>query len=373
MSRLSFILRALSTALIELIVPVLAVLTGFVVFALLLFSLDRSPVEFASLIWKAGFGSAFAWENTLLRAAPLILLALCVALPARLGLVVIGGEGAMVIGGLTVAIVAPYLAPTLGVTGIVILSVVGALAGGLWIGAVGLLKSKRGVNETIASLLMTYVAIAVLNHLVTGPLRDPASLNKPSTLPVDTAFTLPGMNALNVHAGLWIGVVACLFFWWLIARTSLGFGARIVGANRQAAQWQGLPVSSLIIGFSFAGGACAGLAGAIEIMAVHKSANASLASGLGYSAILVAFLARHDPRAVLLVAVLMGGLEASSGLIQRRMDLPDATILVLQGVIFVVLLSSETLRGRPILGQSLTSFRHIVPGLHNKAATGAST
>ncbi|MFK8082671.1 MAG: ABC transporter permease [Granulosicoccus sp.] len=372
MNRLSFVLRALGTTLIELLVPALAVLTGFAVFALLLTALDRSPVEFASLVWKAGFGSAFALENTLLRAAPLILLALCVALPARLGLVVIGGEGAMVVGGLAVAIVAPYLTAFPGLAGIVSLCVVGALAGGLWIGAIGVLKSRRGVNETIASLLMTYIAIAVLNHLVTGPLRDPASLNKPSTVPVDPAFTLPGMTPLDVHAGLWIGVVACVFFWWLIARTSLGFGARIVGANREAAQWQGLPVSSLIIGFSFAGGACAGLAGAIEIMAVHRSANASLASGLGYSAILVAFLARHDPRAVILVAVLMGGLEASSGLIQRRMDLPDATILVLQGVIFVVLLSSEAFRGRPIVHQLPESLCRIVPGLQIKRAAGAN-
>ena len=132
----------------------------------------------------------------------------------------------------------------------------------------------------------------------------------------------------------------------LIERTTPGFAARIAGDNLRAAQVQGLPVARLVIEFTALGGAFAGLAGFFKVAAVHGSANASLIAGYGYTGILVAFLARHDPLAIIPVAILLGGLAASSGLIQRRMDLPDATILVFQGMIFVAILLSEAAYGR---------------------------
>ena len=105
-------------------------------------------------------------------------------------------------------------------------------------------------------------------------------------------------------------------------------------------------MGGLIVGFTALGGAFAGLAGTFEVAAVHGSANGSLAAGFGYTGILIAFLARHNPLAIIPVAILLGGIEASSGLIQRRMDLPDATVLVLQGFVFLSILISETFYGR---------------------------
>jgi ABC-type uncharacterized transport system permease subunit len=154
------------------------------------------------------------------------------------------------------------------------------------------------------------------------------------------------MPFLPSHWGILAGVLACLFAWVLIERTTLGFAARIAGDNVRAAQVQGLPVGRLVIGFTALGGAFAGLAGYFEVAAVHGSANASLIAGYGYTGILIAFLARHNPLAILPVAVLFGGFEASSGLIQRRMELPDATILVFEGIVFLVILLSEALYGR---------------------------
>ena len=109
---------------------------------------------------------------------------------------------------------------------------------------------------------------------------------------------------------------------------------------------QGLPVGKLIVACSAIAGACAGLAGFFEVAAIHGRANASLVAGYGFTGILVAFLARHNPLAIIPVALLFGGIVASGGLVERRMDLPDATVLVLQGLTFVVLLASETLYGR---------------------------
>ncbi|MEM9708489.1 MAG: ABC transporter permease [Pseudomonadota bacterium] len=328
------------------VVPVMALLAGLAVFSLFLVVLGKSPADFYSLVYRAGFGTAFSWQNTLSRTAPLLFAALCVALPARLGLVVIGGEGAIVLGGVATGALAGFIVGWPGAFGLPLMAGTAMLVGAVWIGAVGWLRHVRGVNETIASLLMSYIAIALMNHLVEGPFRDPASLNKPSTAPLAEQLRVGDIPGWDVHWGLIAGVLLCILSWILIDRTTWGFAARIAGGNVRAAEVQSLPVGRLIIGFTALGGAFAGLAGFFEVAAVHGSANASLASGYGFTGILIAFLARHNPLAIIPVAILLAGFEASSGLVQRRMDLPDATVLVLQGFVFIAILMSDTLYGR---------------------------
>ncbi len=327
-------------------IPLAALLVGCAAFSLFLLALGKSPAQFFDLVWRGGFGSEFSWRNTLSRAAPLLLAALCVALPARLGLTVIGGEGAIALGGLGAGAASIALAGVPGALGLPLMAAVAAALGGAWIGLVGWLRHARGVNETISSLLMAYIAIALFNHLVEGAFRDPASLNKPSTPTLPDALRVGDMPGLGVHWGFGVGVLMCVLAWVLIERTRWGFAARIAGGNVRAAQLQGLPVGALIVGFTALGGACAGLVGFFEVTAVHGAANASILAGYGYAGILIAFLARHNPLVIVPVAILVGGLVASGGLIQRRMDLPDATVLVLQGFVFVAILLSETLYGR---------------------------
>ena len=142
------------------------------------------------------------------------------------------------------------------------------------------------------------------------------------------------------------GAVACVVAGlWLFGSTH-GFATRVVGGNARAARLVGLPSHTIVITACALGGACAGLAGGIEVAAVHTSANASLIVGLGYTGILVSFVARHNPFAVIPVAILFGGFGAAGSLLQRRLDLPDASVLVLQGFAFVLILACEALRGR---------------------------
>jgi len=327
-------------------IPVGALLAGIVLFGLFVAILGQSPLEVYGLIYKGAFASSFSWQNTLSRAAPLILTALCVALPAQAGLMVIGAEGALALGGLAAAVVGHGLdgsAPLLVKCAMV---AAGLVAGGAWVCVAAALRQYRGVNETISSLLLTYIAIALFNHLVEGPLRDPASLNKPSTHPIGTANAIGSFPGLDVHWGLGFGLIFCVAMYVLVFHTTWGFGLRIVGGNARAARLAGLPVGRLVVLACFLGGAAAGLAGATEVAAVHGNANASLIAGYGYTGILVAFIARQNPLAILPVAVLLGGISASGGMLQRRLDMPDATVLVLQGMVFMLILASETLYGR---------------------------
>jgi len=336
----------LGPAVEALAIPIAALAAAMLLFGVFMALLRQDPFEVYALIWKGGFASGFSWQNTLSRAAPLILTALCVALPAQTGLMVIGGEGALVLGGLCAAVVGHALAGASPLEVKIAMALAGMAAGGAWIAAAGALRQYRGVNETISSLLLTYIAIALFNHFVEGPLRDPASLNKPSTAPIGEANMLGQFPGLDVHWGLGFGFLFCIATYVLVRHTTWGFALRVVGGNPRAARLAGLPVGALVLGACFLGGAAAGLAGMVEVAAVHGSANASLMAGYGYAGILVAFIARQNPIAVLPVAILLGGISASGSMLQRRLDLPDATVLVLEGVAFLLILASETLYGR---------------------------
>jgi ABC-type uncharacterized transport system permease subunit len=331
---------AMPSALKEIVLPVFAIAAALLLFGLLGALAGADPVDVWTTLFTGAFGSWFSWQNTLQRAAPLMLTALCVAIPARAGLVVIGGEGALVLGALACAAL-PY-AVTLpdDMAGTVAVCIAGAIAGGLWVMLAGWLRQYRGINETISSLLLAYIAIGIFKHLVEGPLRDPASLNKPSTYALPEGLRIGGIGGSDIHWGLAIGVVACVG----LGLTASGFAVRVVGGNPRAAQLVGLPATRLILAACGVGGACAGVAGAVEVAAVHTNANASLIAGYGYAGILVSFIARHNPVAIVPVAILFGGFGAAGSLLQRRLGLPDASVLVLQGIAFVLILASEGLR-----------------------------
>ncbi|RJP69785.1 MAG: ABC transporter permease [Comamonadaceae bacterium] len=328
----------------NILLPVGAILAALLLFGLFVSFAGVDPVEVWLLLFKGAFGDWYSWQNTLQRAAPLMLTALCVAIPARAGLVVIGGEGALVLGGLACAALAQGVALPANAFGTLLVCIAGAVAGALWIALAGWLRQFRGINETISSLLLAYVAIGLFKHLVEGPLRDPASLNKPSTYALDEGMLITGIAGSDVHWGLVIGVVVCLLAGLWLRITPSGFAVQVVGGNPRAAQLVGLPASRLIVIACALGGAAAGLAGAIEVAAVHTSANAALIAGYGYAGILVSFIARHHPIAVIPVAIVFGGFGAAGSLLQRRLGLPDASVLVLQGIAFVLILASEALR-----------------------------
>jgi general nucleoside transport system permease protein len=328
------------------VIPVLALAAALVVFGAFVAVFQVDPLELYVDMFNGAFGSWFSWQNTLTRAAPLILTALCTALPAQLGMIIIGGEGALLIGalGATLAGLALTGAPPLFVQ--IAMALAGMLAGGLWIMIPGALRHYRGVNETISSLLLVYIALAILNHLVEGPLRDPESLNKPSTSDIGAANMIGSIPGTDIHWGFMFGLIAALIAYFLVFHTVFGFAGRIAGGNVRAAKLVGLKVGELILATCFLAGAAAGLAGMVEVAAVQGRANANLAAGYGFTGILVSFLARHNPLAVIPVAILLGGIGASGGLLQRRLGLPDAAVLVLQGLIFMTVLASDALYGR---------------------------
>ena len=346
-TRQTFRREGIGRAAEALLIPLGALVVSLLLFGVFVAFGGVNPLDVYSNMWLGSFGTWFSVQNTLTLASPLVLTALCTALPAQAGLMVIGGEGAFVIGGLAaiaaglpLSAVVPPAMVQLG------MAAAGMAAGGAWIAFAGALRHWRGVNETISTLLLTYIGIAILNHMVEGVMRDPSSLNKPSSYPLPRADMIGNIPGMEVHWGLVFGIVFCISAYILFFRTTFGFSARMVGGNPRAARLAGLAVGRIILVVAAIAGAAGGLAGMVEVAAVQGAASATLAAGYGYTGILVAFIARQNPLAVIPVAILFGGIDASGGLLQRRLDMPDASVLVLQGIIFVVILASETLFGR---------------------------
>ena len=323
-----------------------AIIASLVLFGMFVALTGRNPFDVLHTIYKGGFGSWFAWQNTLLRAAPLLLTALCTAIPAWLGLMVIGGEGALILGAVATILAAVSVAGAPPMIAIPVMAMAAAFVGGAWIALSGWLREVRGVNETISSLLLNYIAIAIMNHLISGPMRDSAVVHRPSSWSVGDDFMVGQMPGITVHWGLAMGLILCLFCHVLMTRTSFGFASRMIGGNVRAARLAGLSVTKYVLIACFIGGAGAGLAGMFEVAAGEGRVSSSIVVGYGYTGILVAFIARQNPLAIIPVAILLGGIRASGGLLQRWHDLPDASVLVLQGIMFVMILAGESLHGR---------------------------
>jgi len=338
------------------LIPAAAVTLSLIPFGLFIAVVaGKDPFHAFYLLYAGSFAKWFTFQETLTYAAPLMLTGLCTALPMRVGLVIIGGEGALVMGALMSGGVGHFAQIHGASNGMIVfwMLLAASATGAFWIALAGALKHYRGVNETISSLLLIYIGVALMNHIVEGPWRDPASLNKPSTWSVltpDGDYLLGGIHfgsfTMDVHWGLIIGFVVCLLCWILMNHTTFGFAAQVVGGNMRAAKVVGLSVGKVILITCALAGAAAGLAGGIEVAAVQGTVNATIVAGYGYTGILVAFLARQNPLAIIPVAILLGGINASNNLLQSEMGLPDATVRVLQGLIFLVILASESYYGK---------------------------
>ncbi len=340
----------------SIVLSIAAIIISLLLFGGFVLINGTNPLDVFSVMIRGGFGDVsswrrtqYAWESTLIHAAPLLLTALCVALPARVGMVIIGGEGCILLGGLAAALAAhllphllPHASPFVVITSMILS---GMLVGGIWTVIPGALRQFRGVNETISSLLLNYIAFAILNHCVEGPMRDVTNTNHPSTWNIGQANLFPMIPGTELHIGLALGLIACVFSWVLMDHTTHGFATRVVGGNPRAARIAGLSIARYSLVACFLGGAFAALSGVVAV-GVHGTANDSLAAGYGYDGILVAFVARQSPLAVIPVAIFLGGVTGSGDMMQLELGLSDASVKVFQGILFLVILGLDTWSGR---------------------------
>jgi simple sugar transport system permease protein len=326
--------------------PAFAFAGALTLTALVLLIFGANPVEVFSAVFSDAFASWYGFSETLVKATPIMLCALAVAVPAWAGLTNVGAEGQLYIGATCAAGIALY-GPALPAFALLPLMIVAAFAGGaVWAAAAAFLRAKFSTSEVMVTLVGNFLGVLFVQYLVYGPWRDPSSRGWPQTAEFSDAATLPHLGFERVHLGLVIAVVAAIILFALRRRTIWGQQLRVIEANKDVASYSGIRVGRYLFWSLVIGGGLAALAGMAEASAIQGRLRAELSPGYGYTGILVSWLARHNPIAIVFVALLIGGLWAGGDGIQITMGLPAATIGIAIGLMLFLLLVGDVLLDR---------------------------
>jgi simple sugar transport system permease protein len=320
------------------LVPVISFVFSLLFGALLLRLSGVNPLRTYAAMARGAFGGRYAVSETLVKAIPLMLTGLGVSIAFRMLFWNIGAEGQLAMGGLAATGVALFWAERLPGWSLIPLAVLaGMAAGALWGAIPAALRAFLGVNETITTLMLNYIAILWISHLYHGPWRDPDGYGFPGTAQFSQAAWLPRLFD-RVHLGLILALLAAAILWFVLNHTRWGFEIRVIGRNPDAARYAGIDIARNILLVMLLSGALCGLAGACEVLGVMHRLQQGLTVGYGYTAIIVAWMSQLNPWGVLLVAFLLAALLVGGDQIQLAMRLPSAVALVLQGALLFPML-----------------------------------
>ena len=319
-----------------------ALAAGLAVLVLFFVSTGHDPAKALSAMWSGAFGSWFALTSgTLIRAVPIALIALGFTVAYRAGVLNIGGEGQFYAGAIAVTWVGLRLGDSPGVLAIPVSLAAAFAAGAAWITVPAVLRRRFGVQEVISTLLLNFVAEALVSYMVQGPLQESQHIY-PQSDPLPASLHLPLLFGTRLHAGALLAVAAAGVLAWVFTRTRLGFELLASGLGPRAAVVSGrIPVARLAVGALLVSGAFAGLAGGTEVLGVSYALYPNLSPGYGFTGIAVALLARGAPLGILASAVLFGALEAGAGAMQRDAGVPAVAVYVADAVINVAVLLAD--------------------------------
>jgi len=321
----------------------------------MLLILGVNPIEAYKALWDGAFGSANSLAETLVKATPLLLVALGICISFRADVINIGGEGQMIMGailatwvGLTVTDAPGWLVIMLGL-------VAGFVGGAIWGGIPGLLKAYFNVNEILSTVMMNAIAVQLMNFLLRGPMIDPSQAELASKIPQTArlldAFHLPRLVPTRLHLGALIAVALAFLVYILLWRTTLGYRIRAVGQNPHASRYAGIKVQRYVVLSLLLSGAFAGLAGVIQVYGVnYRMITDGSASGFtgsaGFNGIVAALFGQLHPILSIPASVLFGALLVGANSMQRAVQVPSALITALNGLVVVFVVSSEIWRRR---------------------------
>jgi len=300
-------------------------------------------------IARASFGDVGVLSDTIVKATPIILAALACSIAFRMKLWNIGAEGQFIMGafGASAIVLAPVLpAESSRWLFIPVMALAGMAAGAVWGFIPGYLKAKFNVNEIISTLMLNYIAIAWINFWIFAVWTEggfPMSAKFPEAAWLarlsDYASSVPFLRGLTTHAGLLLGIAAALVLWFIVYRSRWGYEIRLIGDNPHAAEYAGISITRNTIYVMMVSGALAGLGGMSEVAgAVHRLQTSPIAAGYGFTGIIVAWLAKLNPIAIIFVSILFGALILAGREIQ-----PSGVPKMIQGIILVCLIASDFL------------------------------
>ena len=341
--------------LIDALLPVFATLAALGVGAVILLFLDVNPIEAYQALWKGAFGSPNAFAETLVKATPLLLVAIGICISFRGDVINIGGEGQMIIGALLATWMGLTLTGLYGWAMILVAIAAGFLGGAIWGGIPGFLKAYFNVNEILSTVMMNAIAVQLMNFLLRGPMIDPSQAELASKIPQTARlleiFRLPRLVPTRLHLGGLIAIVLAILVYILLWRTTLGYRIRAVGQNPHASRYAGIKVQRYVVLALLLSGAFAGLAGMNQVYGVNyrmitDGSSSGFTGGAGFNGIVVALFGQLHPLWSIPASVLFGGLLVGANSMQRAVQVPSAFVTVLNGMVVIFVVSSEIWRRR---------------------------
>lgn len=340
---------------VDALLPVLATLAALAIGAVMLLILGASPIEAYKAMFDGAFGNPNAIAETLVKAAPLLLIGLGICIAFRGSMINIGGEGQMIIGAIAAISVGVNLKDWPGWMVIILAFLAGFLGGGIWGMIPGVLKAYFNVNEILSTIMMNAIAVQTMNFLLRGPMIDPAQAELASKIPqtarlVD-AYRLPRWVPTRLHLGVLIAVILAFLVYILLWRTTLGYRIRAVGQNPDASRYAGINVKRYMVLALLLSGAFAGLAGATQVFGVnYRMITDGSATGFtgsaGFNGIVAALFGQLHPIGTIPASIFFGALLVGANKMQRVVQVPAALIIALNGLVVVFVVSSEIIRRR---------------------------
>lgn len=325
-----------------------AVVLAFIISGIILKLVGGQPLTVAKFAFDATFGSWAVFSDTLVKATPLIMVGLACAVAFKMKLWNIGAEGQFYLGafGASLVVLLPLVppdSPKVVVIGAMI--IMGMIGGAIWAFFPGFLKARFNINEIISTLMLNYVAILWNNFWIFNTWSDAGfqmtpTFAKSAWLPrlADYARELRAFSGITLHLGVVFGLVAAVIVWWVLERSRWGYEIKLIGDNPHAARYAGINIARNIVLVMMFSGALAGLAGMSEISGVVHRLQERISPGYGFSGIIVAWLAKLNPFAVILVSILFGALILAGREVQ-----PSGISFMLQGIILFMVISSDIL------------------------------
>ena len=311
---------------------------ALLVFGLLLLLFGRNPLRAYADIFSSTLGSSYGITEVLVKMIPLMLSAAAVLLPARIGLVNVGGEGQIYMGAWLATWGAMRFADLPQPLALPAVLLLGFIGGGLWALIPAYLRAKGWLNEVISTLLLNYVAIQFVNYFIFGPWRDPGSANFPQTVEFADAVRLPQLGGSRLHMGLFVALGAIVLIYLVLRYTRWGYELRAIGGNPEAARRHGFVLSRYILVTMFIAGGLAGLAGAGEILAIQGRLRPGFSPNYGYVGFLISWLAGHNPVGVVAMSFLMSMVSFGGDTLQITQGMPFASVNILMALILFIVL-----------------------------------
>ncbi len=329
-----------------LLVPALAVFTALIL-GMVIIALSGGDALLAYRgLWEGSFGRLEAISESLVWATPYIFAGLAVAVAFKAGLFNIGAEGQIGVGALCAVYVGYAVTFLPGPLHLIATLVAGAAGGAVWGFIPGILKARTGAHEVITTIMLNYIAIQMTSFLLGGVMKDPSPSNVIAQTPkiLESARLPVLIDGYRLHWGFILALIAAVAIWWLVAKTTLGFEIRTVGANPSAARYAGIGVASTIVLTMSLSGALAGLAGTVEVIGLNYYHTPGFSVGYGFDSIAVALLGHSHPLGLIPAALLFGGLRSGATRMQFLSQIPIDIISVIQALILIFVAAPEIVR-----------------------------